>query len=84
MISSIELKERRTLPGDVDKLSSALHEARLSYGGRAYRVHFAYEFDDGPILLALHAVRKTTRRVSPADLSTSEQRLTAWRRERDR
>jgi hypothetical protein len=68
-----------TLPRDVGRLNADLLEARLTFNGQEFRVHFARSTEDGrPILLALRAVNKKARKASPQDIQTSLDRLRDW------
>lgn len=62
------------------RLTSDILEARLTYGGQEFRLHFARSTQDGrPVLLALRIVNKKARKASQQDIHASQERLRDWR-----
>jgi phage-related protein len=74
------IEEGRTLPGDVRPLTKEIDEARLSWDGQEFRLHFARLRADGTtVLLGLRAVNKKARKASQSDIATSQARLSDWK-----
>lgn len=68
-----------TLSSDVGRLDRDLLEARLTWDGQEFRVHFAHARLGGePVLLAVRAVNKKTQRARQADVKVSKSRLRDW------
>ena len=73
------IQSGETLPSDVGRLDAELLEARLTWDGQEFRVHFARTRSAGePVLLAVRAVNKKTRKVKQSDLKLSKTRLRDW------
>ena len=73
------IEEGYTLRQDVKRLTPQISEARLTWEGQEFRLHFARTADGATsVLLALHAVNKKTQKASPQDIHLSEARLRDW------
>lgn len=73
------IRTGETLSADVRRLDKDLLEARLTWNGQEFRVHFAHARLGGePVLLAVRAVNKKTQKVRQADLRVSKSRLRDW------
>ena len=60
-------------------LRGDIHEIRVNGAGVTYRLLFA-RHQEGRVLLALRALKKTTPKLPPADIEVAEARWADWRR----
>lgn len=62
-----------------EQIAGDLRALRVSLGGCTYRLLYAREGKSGRVLLALHAIRKTSPKLPRQALRLAERRLSDWR-----
>lgn len=74
------IENGETLRGDVKPLTKEIDEARLTWDGQEFRLHYARIAHGGQtVLLGLRAVNKKGRKAATSDVGVSEARLNDWK-----